>query len=286
MQDSYELKLDYKKDNNSTHVFYTLLKIQKGFEEFNKTITSSFSNDIIVNLELIDIEKGSIKIKLHDIIKRLPSEEKITNFVDHPKEVIKGLIKESLIKTRQKLFEITTNDELSQIEKENSLYDGTKEILENSELAQLGVKVSKEKLLKAADYIYKPIRESKNDIYFKSNDGYKKVNSNFEVDLENTFKEDIKTITFRATLPIKKPVFLGNAKWELVYNKALEVEMQDNEFLSQIKNRKQPIFAGDMLDCQFKSVITYNDDYEIIEAKYYVLKVFKVISPEDAKLNI
>ncbi|MGB7402671.1 MAG: hypothetical protein WA916_08820 [Arcobacter sp.] len=275
--DSYEIKLDFEKDDDAINVFKTLLEIQEGLENFNKAITNSISDEIKVSSILLDIEKGSIKTKLHDLVKKLPDDNKIGFYVDKPKEVLKDVLKSS----RKILFDITKDTTLNQLEKENKLFDKTKEILNESSISNFGYKVSKEKLLKAADSFYKPIRESANDIFIKTENEFEIIDKTFQVTLENTFKETTNTNIFDATLFIKKPVYIGTSKWDLVLDKSIEAEMLDENFIAQIKNREVPIFAGDKLYCKFKSVITLNDDYETIDTKYYILEVYKVLVPED-----
>lgn len=284
LENGYEIKLDFKKDDNVIHIFSTLLELQEGLESFNKAITSSISDEIAVSSMLLDIEKSSIKTKIQDVVNKLPSEESLINFVDHPKDAVKEMLKDVLKGARKKLIEVVNSD-LPQKEKENLLVNDIKENLESSELSNYGVKVSKDKILKAAENVCKPIRDSENDIYINTDDGFKKMNKNFKVNLSDTYKENIKTNIFRTNFIIKKPVLLGKSKWELVLDKTFEVEMLDEVFLNRIRNREQPILAGDMLDCEFKSVITYNEDLEVIESKYYVLRVYGVKTPDDEKLE-
>jgi hypothetical protein len=288
LDNDYEIILDFKKDDNVTEVLGTLLDLQDGMEKYNKAITSSISSEILVSTVLLDIEKSSIKLILKDVVKKLPSDEAIERFIDKPQDVIKGYVKDALKLGRKKLIDVVSDTELTQLEKEDKLYDDTKEIIENSELSKYGAKVSKEKLLRAADAVYKPLRESKNDIYFaEPNSERKPMSKSFEVVMENTFKQNEHPNTFRASLIIKKPDIVGTSKWTLVLDKAMEVEIQDKEFIQKIKNREIPILAGDRLDCDFKSIIIHNDDYEVVEAKYYVLKVYDVVPPEedDSLLN-
>lgn len=105
------------------------------------------------------------------------------------------------------------------------------------------------------------------------------------MNLEKTFKETIRINNFRANMIIKKPVFIRHSKWELIFDKSIEAEMKDDTFIAKMKNREVSIMAGDMLDCDMKSEIMYNDDYEIIESKYYILKVYGLVPPiEDLDL--
>lgn len=279
MNCSYELKLDFDKDSNAINVFTTLLDLQNGIEEYNKALIGCISSDIKVSSVLLDIDKGSIKTFFQDNVKKLPDNESIERFIDKPKDVVKDQIKNLLKNGRKKLIEIAYIDELTQLEKEDLLCEETKELIENSELSAYGSKISKEKILTAAEQVYKPIRESKNDIYFVDNNIPKKLNKDFEVNLKNTFKETTETNTFTAMLIIKKPDIVGSSKWEMVYNKSIDVEIKDRKFIEKIKNREIPILSGDRLECKFKSVITYNDDYEVIESKYYILEVYNVKAP-------
>ncbi|WP_417327659.1 hypothetical protein [Halarcobacter sp.] len=287
LENSYEIKLDFEKDSNAVNVFATLMELQHGLDQYNKTLIGAISSDIKISSVLLDVESGSIKTSLQDFIKKLPDDEMIERFIDKPKDVVKEGIKEILKKGRAKLFKIAEIPDLSQKEKENLLVDETKEIIEKSDLSAYGMKVSKEKIVKAAEEVYKPIRESKNDIYIdQDGNGFKKLNKSFKVDIEETFKDRTVENIFRAKVIIKKPVFVGTSKWEVIYDKSMEVEMKDSIFINRIKNREIAIRAGDRLDCQFKSVIVYNDDYEVIESRYYILEVYGVIPPLDEQLII
>lgn len=283
----YEIKLDFEKDNNAVNIFNTLLELHQGIDVYNKALVNCISKDISVYSVVMDIEKGSIKVKLQDIVKRLPHNELLEKFIDIPSDAIKSSIKDILIKGKDVLFEVSELD-ASQFDKEEFLYKKTEKIILESNLSSFGAHVSKEKIIKSADHVYKSIRNSKNDIYINENNGnYKKINKSFEVNLENTFHDNIRENTIDIKMIIKKPVFVGHSKWELLYeNKTYDTVIEDETFKDKLHNREIAIMSGDLLECNFKSRLTYNDENEIIESKYYILKVYAVVPPKEEEFSL
>lgn len=274
MIDNYEIKLDYENEPDISVVFGTLHEFTVALNQYNNMLTGFVSNEIKTSSSLIDIQKGSIKTKIQDLIKKIPDEAKIDLYVDNPKEAIKDLLKEG----RKVLFEIA-NVDASQEEKENILFNKTDKLLKDSELSNYGVKVKKDILLKNADAVYQPIKNTNNKISVNIDDIKYELKDCFDFDIKKTFSETTRENKFRTNLKIKKPALLGNAKWEFIYEKSFDAEILDENWLKKLKNREVGILSGDMLDCDVKSIIISNDDNEIIESHYYVLKVHDIINP-------
>lgn len=280
MENDYEIKLDYENEPDISQVFETLHEFTTALSNYNSMLVQCISNEIITTTSLVAIEKGSIKTKVQDLIKKIPDEAKIELYVDKPKEAIKDMLKSG----RKILFKLADLD-VSQKEKEELLFKNTKDLLDNSELSSYGVKVKKDILLSHANDVYKPIKRTKNKISINIDDTKYELKDCFDYDIEKTFKETTRENRFRANLKIKKPVLIGNSKWEFVYGKSIDAEILDIHWLEKLRNRGVGLLSGDMLDCEVKSVIIYNDDNEIIESHYFILKVYNIISPDNEQIS-
>ncbi len=255
-----------------------MFEFMVGIDNYNKALLETISDEIVVSSFLVDIEHGSILSTVRDAIKKLP-DDKLKAYVTNPMAVVGDF----LVLGKKKLIEAAEREDLTQKQKEDKLYTDINEIIKKSELANYGFKVKKDKLLKGANDVYNAVRSSENTFKVKFDNETHTLSGKFKYDYEETFKENTKINIFRASLIIKKPTLFGNAKWELILDRSLDVEILDNNWIESLRNRESPIYAGDMLDCEFKSVIIFNNDLEVIDRKYYVLKVYGIIAPPEEK---
>lgn len=274
----YKIVLDFDNDGDAKKVFESMFEFMVGIDSYNKALLDSISGEIAVSSFLIDIEHGSILSTVCDTIKKIP-DAKIKTYVANPMAAIGDF----LILGKKKLIEAAERVDLSQKEKENKLYNDINKVLEDSELSSYGYKVKKDKLLKGANEVYDAVRKSDNVFKINFNNKEHKLTGKFKYDYEETFKDNTKTNVFRANLTIKKPSLFGTAKWELILDRSLDVEILDEKWMERLRNREFPILVGDMLDCEFKSVIILNNEYEVIDRKYYVLKVYDIVAPQIEK---
>lgn len=87
-------------------------------------------------------------------------------------------------------------------------------------------------------------------------------------------------------LPVKKPDYLGESKWQLRHGQRnIEAKLEDASWLRRFQNREVDVRPGDALRCNMKIEYLYGHDNELLTERYTVLEVLEVlvnryISPE------
>ena len=85
----YSLIFDYEKEKTNPLILLSnITKVLQGFNELNNALCENIDTDIEVYPCLVDIEKGSIKLNLKDIIEQKITDENIEKFADNPKKFV------------------------------------------------------------------------------------------------------------------------------------------------------------------------------------------------------
>ncbi|MGC1360889.1 MAG: hypothetical protein WA826_06925 [Silvibacterium sp.] len=86
---------------------------------------------------------------------------------------------------------------------------------------------------------------------------------------------------------VKKPDFLGSSMWEFQYNgHAVQASILDLEWLESFRRDGLGVRPGVALRVMARVQVAYDDDSEALPAKFTVLKVYEVIQPITASVQI
>lgn len=272
---NYEIILDYKKDVDASEIFETLYDFTLALNKYNNTILGFVSKEIKTSSSLIEVNHGSVKSKIQDIIKKIPDNSKLDFYMDNPREIIKNILKDG----RKVLFKLADLNE-TQEKKEEILYKETETLLKNSDLSKYGYKIKRDELYTSVNDVYNSVKNTDNKIKINENKKSYTLNDCFNYDVKKTYEKNTREHTIDAYLKIKKPVLIGKSKWEFIYNHSIEAVIKDKIWLNKLKKREIPILSGDIMHCKLKSIIIRNDENEIIESSYHILKVYDVIPPD------
>lgn len=79
-------------------------------------------------------------------------------------------------------------------------------------------------------------------------------------------------------LPVKKPDYLGDSKWELRHGKRnIGAKIEHTDWLRQFQKRQVDARPGDALRCMVKTEYLYGFDNELLTERYTVLEVLEVM---------
>lgn len=79
-------------------------------------------------------------------------------------------------------------------------------------------------------------------------------------------------------LPVKKPDYLGDSKWELRFGKRnVSAKLEDAAWLRRFQNRQEDVRPGDAIRCIVKIEHLYGFDNELLTERYTVLEVLEVM---------
>lgn len=112
---------------------------------------------------------------------------------------------------------------------------------------------------------------------------------NIDFNLSVSFQiEDIEALAVAKTiespasemiLAVKKPDYLGTSKWELRHGKrTISAKIEDALWLSRFQGRQVDVRPGDALQCTVKVELMYGFDNELIIERYTVLTVIDVLA--------
>lgn len=79
-------------------------------------------------------------------------------------------------------------------------------------------------------------------------------------------------------LPVKKPDYLGDSKWELRHGRRnINAKIEDNDWLRRFQNRQEDVRPGDALRCIVEIENQYGFDNELLAERYTVIEVLEVL---------
>jgi hypothetical protein len=110
-----------------------------------------------------------------------------------------------------------------------------------------------------------------------TSDGSIEFNLNFRISdevIEDLSIEERISHQEEMILKVKRPDFLGEAKWEFVYERAIEAKMADREWLQRFQ------LPGDSIRALVQVDVKYGFDQEVVSTEYRILRVLRVIHRE------
>jgi len=95
---------------------------------------------------------------------------------------------------------------------------------------------------------------------------------------EMAIKETTKFENMQMNLVVKKPDYLGDSKWELRHGKkSISARINDSDWLRRFQARQVDVRPGDALKCAVTVEYGYGFDNELVRENYTVEQVVKVL---------
>ncbi|MBR3723470.1 MAG: hypothetical protein IKN12_12045 [Selenomonadaceae bacterium] len=279
--ENFCLTVQYDKNStNPEHIFYGTGKFLEALKAFDKDVVRCIDSDIEPTLLLEDVQNGSIKIWLRNIIASIPDEG--LGELDAQKIIGGYLVKAKYILVDYLSKNNTVENEESLKELTNTITDAAKETGLNS----LGIysPPPRKELLEHISMMGNAFSHFSNNekIYFQTTDDNKiMINSNFRLPRENIEEfcqgETIENTSI-ALLKVRKPDFLGNSKWAFRYgSKTIDAKMLDVKWLQDYKERKFAVYPGDALKVKMKTIAVYGRNSELVSENHEVLEVIEIV---------
>lgn len=80
-------------------------------------------------------------------------------------------------------------------------------------------------------------------------------------------------------LAVKKPDYLGTSKWELRHGKrTISAKIEDSDWLMRFQSRQVDVRPSDALQCVVRLELLYGYDNELITERYTISKVIEVLA--------
>ena len=283
--DMFCLTVKFDQNMTTPHVlFKSIADMLIEFQKIDILLTGTIISDIEPVFILDQVEHGSIKVWLRQLLNNIPDEaimeldakkilgsflvrgkhkvlEKMeqTDFLTEPKKIDEFVLELDSMAKETKFLPM---ENYSEVNKRSLL-------LTMNEMSRIAKQLPEE-----SEFIYESMEEKTN------------INKSFFVN-EKFIEQisDTQTITnenVTMILKIKQPDYLGNAQWVFKHDqKNLYANIDDEEWIETFRNRNVVIKPGDSMKVKVSSEIQYDKYQNIISEKYTVTRVLEIISIED-----
>ncbi len=274
------IEIDYQKDSeNPSRVFESMTAIIKAFQDFDCDLIKSIDTKLEPVLLLEDIEIGSLRTWLVNVLKGLPDEA--IKELDWKKFVGHYLVKSKYIVVKRM-------EGYTQLTDAKVIEDIQYELIEEAKKTDVKqfpnyTPMNMRKLVDNINKINTALEPlSKSDkATFKSSVG--EASFNLELNITPEELEDLVTKEKIESdgimiLKVKRPDYLGHAMWDFKYNgRLIPAKILQESWLNDFQERKIDIRPGDSLRAKVKTTVKYGYDYEVIGNHYEILEVVEVL---------
>lgn len=275
LQTAHILHLEYDENESATEFFAKTTDLLQSIDDLSNAIIHCFGVDIQTKITIINIENGSLKAFVKDVIVSL-DEDKIRRYVEDPKEALIDF----LITARKKLLKVLSKGE--DIPKEVPI--ALEQSIEKSPLKNYGYYPKKIEVLKALSKITDKSKEFKMPPVFILKDEQIELSGTYAFNYENIEGIEKQTSSKKGAFTIKKPDLAGTSKWTIIDGKAIEVKIQDEKWLQALKNHEIVLGCGDKIE---GTLITQSyiitSGLEVAEVNYFLDNITGVIPPKQTK---
>lgn len=237
-----------------------------------KVIVTLNEKEIPLQLTVNALEKGSFRIVISAIINFTP---KLFTKIKDVKEVVEAF--REVIEVKNMLGEKKPKEILENkiISEDNKEYITHNSLVLNIYGNNNNINIIDDALTKFNDTIPKnrnlKIVNKKGS--FEINDKVKEnLSKKFEFDDENTLEK--KEIIEKRILMIKKPDLTMKSQWEFIADKVIKANILDEEFKEKVLKQEFSAYNKMELTVELKTIIKYNENYELVETHYEILKVY------------
>lgn len=275
----FAIVIDFKKDSGDpARVFRAADKTIRALALADNAFCSSIDSSIRTMLVLEDIEAGSIKIWLKNIL--TATDDDALKNIDWKPAVGKYLVRAKYVylkwanksEPEQTLSSLTRD--IQTIASETDvlhLPDYAPPQSQDLIAATRTLDEARGDLIEGDELIYRSADED--DIRFD-------LGIRWDIsDLEAmSVKETAVHENMSMNLIVKKPDYLGNSMWDLRHgNKTISAKMEDGDWLEAFQDRQIDIRPGDALKCKVTLENRYGFDNELISESFTITKVMEVL---------
>lgn len=286
----FSIIIDFdKKSPNPSRVFESMSLLIKSFEQLDRDLVKHIDNKIEPVLILEDVEKGSLKTILANVLKGIPDEA--IEDLDWKKMIGIYLVKAKYICLNKMEGKISLNDgsEIEAIEME--LINAAKE----TGVDQLPsyIPTNKRVIIKNLETINRSLEplSVKDRVYYKSEEGNATFNMDLSIDFDSMedliTKEVIDSVT-TMILKVKKPDYLGDSQWVFKHgNGNINAKILDGNWLDSFQNRNIDVRPQNSLVCRVKTIVKYDYNFEVLSTTYEIIEVVRINPrPNDTQITL
>lgn len=274
----FAFKIDFKKgEGNPRRIFDAASALIDAFEVLDAALVESVDMKISPLMVLEDVEAGSIKVWLKNILQRMDDEALKTL-------EWKPIIGRYLVKAKYLVLEFLDSPSGSRPAL-SDLKEGLRRLAQETDVRQLPdyAPIHEGRLVTALDRVQNAKRElDRDDKLTIESEG-----RSYEVSLSSTWEpsETIKPADTKEStshgeiiLTIRKPDFIKDTMWQFSHGKnTLSAPIKDADWLSKFHHRQVVIAPGDALRCSVTFTYTYDEQGALIDQRLEIDRVLEVI---------
>lgn len=280
------IEVDFKKDSpNPSRVFRTITNLIDTFESLDEKLVHSISGEIKPILLLENVESGSIKTWLKQILQEV-DDEALKN-LDWKPQVGKYLVRAKYLFIDFIEKNTTITDRADIVELRRKLLGAAEDTqvlripvytpLPDAEIANT---------LRELSSAVEPLQPG-DSVKYLTNNEQATFNLEFHVSpetIEDLLTEETITSRNEMILKVKKPDFLGESMWTFKHEtRTIEAKILDVEWLRKFQMREEEIRPGDSLRALVEIDAKYGFDAEVIAIHYRVTKILQVIKARNPR---
>jgi hypothetical protein len=273
----FAFTIDFKKGTgNPRRVFDASSALIDAFEVLDKALVESIDVKISPLMVLEDVESGSIKVFLKNILTSIDDEALKTGDW-------KALVGHYLVKAKYLVLEFC--DDETGPPKLSDLKDGLRRLAQETDVRHLPdyAPVHEGRLVTALDRI----QNAKGELDPTDRLTIESEDRTYEVNLSSTWElseriapTDTTTSTSNGELilTIRKPDFIKDTMWQFSHGKnTLSAQIYDLEWLTRFHSKLELIAPGDALRCLVTFTYMYDEKGALIDQRIDIDKVLGVI---------
>lgn len=283
----YCIEIKFKKGSrNPARVFRAMQEMIETFHEFDKSLVRSIDSNIEPILILEDIESGSIKSWLRNMLEAV-DDDALKN-IDWKPAVGKYLVKAKYLAVDflNGKTHIANAAEVKQLE--NKIHNLAKDtdvkwlpIYEKIPTRQLLHSV--EKISSSLSYL----QEKDEASYVISDTERVAFNLAFKLipeSIDDLVTKDKIVSRTEMILKVKKPDYLGDSKWDFRHGgRSFPAKIVHRDWLESFQNREVDIRPGDSIRAKIEIINKYDFDGELISTDYVIIEVVAIIHASNQK---
>jgi hypothetical protein len=275
------IEMEYKKESEKpSRVFRSMTELIDSFQEIDKNLVTSIDINIEPILLLEDIETGSIKVWLRNLLKLIPDDAAYQ--MDWKPIVGQYLVmaKKAMVNFLEKKTTISNVDEIKPLE--NEIY----ELAEKTKVRWLPTynRIPPRQLLEGMQKISQSLAhltEGDKANYIVPNEPIAEFNLTFYIapeSIDELLAKETLTSENEMILKVKKPDYLSESMWDMRHGSGIiQVRILDKEWLDEFQNRKVNVRPGDSIRAKVQISNKYDSDSELVSTHYDAIKILEVI---------
>lgn len=276
----FQLYIDFiKSEGDPSRVFRSMAELIEAFEQIDKYLAGMFGESTAIEIVLDDVEAGSLKSLLRNIITEIP-DEAIAELE------VKKLIGHFLLKAKYKILDwLEENENIENIEQLRVLEGEILQLAEESNVNPFSVyaPINTRSLLSQINNIHTAVNllDERDSVRYESPVGTKRIPRGITVDedlIRDILTKQTLTSEGERIVKIKKPDFLGHSKWVVRHSgHSIEAKFEDYDWLDQYQENQVTLNPGDSLRVLMHEEVSYGYENEVVHVSYVIKEVIEVV---------